>query len=302
MKKTLLLIIMIATTLFLMSCVEKSLSQKNDMRSDSLNKSIASILSINSISYVSNYEQKLNTDHGAITTKTLSKVKRIEEPFVIWSKVQNTESHTNAQTKESITESYQKSTQNGLVLFYRGSDTEWTKSTIDDANQVNQYIEHSKSFRKACHYLLNTNLDSFIMIENQNGLLKFSGNISQASVVEAYEKYYREFYFDGGLIKGDKELTNKDELRKEITSGKINELMSGIPSLAFSNKPIPIMIWINLEKNQITKIEINKTNVTQAILNKTFEGINNKVPKVEKAILTYEIKEVNTLDEIPMPQ
>lgn len=100
------------------------------------------------------------------------------------------------------------------------------------------------------------------MIENQNGLLKFSGNISQASVIEAYEKYYREFYFDGGLIKGDKELANRDELRKEITSGRINE----------------------------------------AILNKTFEGINDKVPKVEKAILTYEIKEVNTLDEIPMPQ
>lgn len=148
MKKTLLLTIIIVTTLFLMSCVEKSPSQKNDMISDILNKSIASILSINSISYVSNFEQKLNTGHGAITTKTISEVKRIDEPFVIWSKVQNTESHTNAQTKETITESYQESTQNGLVLFYRGSDTEWTKSTIDDANQVNQYIEHSNPLQK----------------------------------------------------------------------------------------------------------------------------------------------------------
>lgn len=301
MNKSLLLTITILTTLFLFSCGEKTPSQ-NDMASNSLNKSIESILSVNSISYVSNYEQKLTTDADTITTITTSEIKRIDEPFVIWNKVQNTESHTNAQTKETSNESYQERTKDGLELFYRGKDTEWTKSTMNDTAQVNQYIEHSKAFIEACYYLLNTNLDSFKMIENQDGLLKFSGNISQSSVVEAYEKYFREFYIDRGLIRGDKELSNKDELLKEITSGEINELMVGIPSLAFSDKPTPIMIWVNGKNNEISRVEINKIDVTQAILNKSFGGTNNKVPKVEKSILTYDVLEINTFDEIPKPQ
>jgi hypothetical protein len=301
MNKSILLTVIILTTLFLFSCGEKNPSQ-NDMTSNSLNKSVESILSVTSISYVSNYEQKLTTDDDTITTITKSEIKRIDEPFVIWSKVQSAESHTNGQTKETSVESYQDRTKNGLELFSRGSNTEWTKSTMDDTTQVNQYIEQSKAFIKACYYLLNTNLDSFKMIENQDGLLKYSGNISQSSVVEAYKKYFREFYINGGLIKGDKELSNKDELLKEITSGEINELMVGIPSLAFSDKSTPIIIWVNAKNNEISKVEINKIDVTQAILNKSFGGANNKVPKVEKSILTYDVLEINTIDEIPMPQ
>ncbi len=301
MKKSLLFTIIIVTTLLLISCGEKTPSQ-NDMASSSLIESIESILSVDSISYVSNYEQILTTEDDTITTLTTSEFKRINEPFVIWNKVQNTESHTNEQTKETSIESYQERTVNGLALFYRGSDTEWTKSTMDDPTQVNQYIAQSKAFVKACYFLLNTNSDSFKLIENQDGLLKFSGNISQFSVIEAYKKFFREFYIDGGLIEGDKELSNKDELLKEITSGEIYELMGGIPSLAFSEKPTPIIIWVNKENNEISKAEINKIDVTQAILNKQFEGANNKVPQVEKSILTYDVREINTIYKIPMPQ
>lgn len=301
MKKLQLVIVILLTALFLFSCGEKTPSQKVEMASNSLNKSIESILSINSISYVSNYEQKLTKGDDTITTINTSEIKRIDEPFVIWNKVLNTESHTNAQTKETSLESYLERTKNGLEMFYRGRDTEWTKSTMNDTNQINQYIKNSKAFIEACYYLLNTNSDSFKMIENKDGLLKFSGNISQSSVIEAYEKYFREFYIDGGLIEGDKEISNKDALLKEITSGKIYELMVGIPSLAFSDKPTPLIIWVNAKNNVISRIEINKINVTQAILNKTF-GETNNIPKVEKSILTYDVLEINTFGEIPMPQ
>ena len=110
MKKSQLLTIIIVTALLLISCGEKPPYQKNDMVFNNLNKSIESILSINSISYVSNYEQKLTTDDDTITTITTTEIKRIDEPFVIWNKVQNTVSHTNAQIDETITESYQERT------------------------------------------------------------------------------------------------------------------------------------------------------------------------------------------------
>lgn len=301
MNKSIILVLIILTTLFLYSCSEKTPSQ-NDMPLDHLNKSIESILSVTSISYVSNYEQKLTTTDDIITTMTKSEIERIDEPFSIWSKVQNVESHSNGQKKETTVESYQKRTENGLVMFSRGSNMEWTESTMDDTTQVNQYIEHSKAFIKACHYLLKSNLDSFKMLENQDGIIKFSGEITQASVVEAYKMYYREFYINGGLIKGDKDLTNKDDLLKEITSGEINELMVGIPSLAFSDESTSIIIWVNAKNNEISKVEINKIDATQEILNKTFGDANNKVPKAEKSILTYDILEINTVNEIPMPQ
>lgn len=302
MNKTLLLSIVIVITLFFAGCSGKNLFQDNREEFESLNKSIEAILSINSISYVSLNDQSLKTNDDTITKITTTEVQRIDEPFVIWSKVQNTVSHATEQTNETTTESYQASTNNGLEMFYRGGDTEWTKSTMKDPTQVRQYVEHSNNFLKACYYLLNTNLDSFEMIENQEGLLKFSGYISQSSVVEAYEKYYREFFVKGGLIKENKELPNKDELLEEITSGNINELMVGIPSLAFSDKPTPITMWVNVENNEISKLEIDEIDVTQSILNKSFDGASNMVPKVEKSILTYDILEINTIDEIPMPQ
>lgn len=302
MKNLQLVIIIILTTLFLFSCGENPPSQKNEMASNSLSNSIDSILSMNSISYISNYEQILTADDATITTITTSEIKRTNDPFVIWNKVQNTESSTNEQRKEASIESYQERSKNGLEMFYRVGDMQWTKSSINDKNQVNKYIENSKAFIEACYYLLNTNLYSFKMMENKDGLLKFSGSISQSSVVEAYEKYFREFYIDGGLIEGDKELSNMDALLKEINSGKIYELMVGIPSLAFSDKSTPIIIWINAKNNVISRVEINKIDVTQAILNKSFGGTNNNVPKVEKSILTFDVLEINTFDAIPMPQ
>ena len=96
MNKSIILALIILTTLFLYSCGEKKPSQ-NDMALDHLNKSIESILSVTSISYVSNYEQKLTTTDDIITTMTKSEIERIDEPFAIWSKVQNVEFQPNEQ-------------------------------------------------------------------------------------------------------------------------------------------------------------------------------------------------------------
>lgn len=303
MKKLLLCSIFMAALLFLVGCGGDSIMQKSDSSRENLNESIDAMLSVNSIYYTSNYEQILKSDTDTITTKSTSEIKRINEPFVTWSQVKNAVSHTNVPETETIIETYQKATEEGLELFYRGNTslTEWEKSTIDDKIQAEKYIDRSKDLMKAEHYILDASLESFKMSGKQDGLIKYSGTISQTSVIEAYKKYLRNFYIDAGLIESDKELSN-NEMLKEITNGKILELTVGIPSLAFSDKPIPISVWVNEKNNMISKVEIDKINVIQALLDMTFEGSKDKMPKVERAILTYEVLEINTFDEIPMPQ
>ena len=303
MKKSLFCSIVIVALLFLASCGSSSSSQKNNSSTESLNKSIDALFSVNSIYYTSNFEQILKSDTDTITTTNTTKIKLINEPYVVWSEIKNSVSSTNRQETETIIEAYQKATEDGLELLYRGktSSTDWQKNTIEDKTIAEKYIENAKNNMKAEHYILSANLDSFKMEKKQDGLIKYSGTISQASVVEAYKKYLRNFYVYGGLIKSDKELSN-NEMLKEITNGGIPELTVGIPSLAFSDKPIPVTVWVNEKNNKISKVEIDKINATQALLDMTFEGSKDKMPKIEKAILTYEVLEINTFDEIPMPQ
>ncbi|MBK5262536.1 MAG: hypothetical protein JJE17_08210 [Peptostreptococcaceae bacterium] len=303
MKKLLLLTFAMTIILSFVSCSSSSSSQENNSSTESLNKSIDELFSVNSIYYTVNFEQILKSDTDTITTTNTSKIKLVNEPYVTWSEFKNSVSHTNTKKTETITEMYQKATEDGLELLYRGdsSSTDWQKNIIDDKTIAEKYIENTKNNMKAEHYILSANLDSFKMEKKQDGLIKYNGTISQSSVVEAYKKYLRNFYVDAGLIKSEKELSNK-EMLKEISSGEIAAVTVGIPSLALTDKPIPVTFWVNEKNNKISKVEIDKINATQALLDMTFEGSKDKMPKVEKAILTYEVLEINTFDEIPIPQ
>lgn len=295
MKKLLLLAFAITTILCFVSCGTNNSSQKNDVPTDSLKQAIDSVSSINSLSYITNYEQILKSDTDTTTTISTTENKSMKDPFVMWTK---TVTQINAESKQSG-ESYLKATGNVFEVAMRRDGTEWQKETPSD-NQANTQIliNYAESVIKASCYLLSANLDSFKMDENQDGLIEYSGTISQSSVVETYKKCIRDTYIDTNLIRPDKEIP--DDLLKEITSGKIPELMVGIPSLAFSDKPIPVTVWVNERSNTITKVEIDKTNVIQAIFDKF--PLKDKVRKVEKAILTYKVIGINTFDEIPMPQ
>ena len=296
MKKLLLFAFAITTILCFASCGTNNSSQENDLPTDNLKQAIDSASSINSISYTTNYEQILKSDTDTTTTISIVENKRMKEPFVMWSK---TVLQTNGQTNNTI-EFYQKASENGLESSVRGADTEWNiGSPSVDQTQVQKYIDHTNNYIEAFCYLLNANLDSFKMDKNQDGLIKYNGTISQSSIVETYKRFDRDFYIYQGLIQSDNKISDS-EILKEITSGKINEIMVGIPSLAFADKPIPITVWVNEKDNTIAKVEIDKTNVIQAIFDKF--PLKDKVRKVEKALLTYKVIGINTFDEIPMPE
>ena len=296
MKKLLLFAFAITTILCFVSCGTNNSSQENDLPTDNLNQAIDSASSINSISYTTNYEQILKSDTDTTTTISIVENKRMKEPFVMWSK---TVLQTNGQTNHTI-EFYQKASENGLESSVRGADTEWNiGSPSVDQTQVQKYIDHTNNYIEAFCYLLNANLDSFKMDNNQDGLIKYNGTISQSSIVETYKQFDRDFYIYQGLIQSENKISDS-EILKEITSGKINELMVGIPSLAFADKPIPITVWVNEKDNTIAKVQIDETNANQAIM-KLGEK-NGEMRKVEKSILTYKVIGINTFDEIPMPE
>lgn len=297
MKKLLLLAFAMTTILCFVSCGTNNSSQKNDVPTDRLKQAIDSVSSINSLSYITDYEQILTSDTDTTTTISTTENKSTKDPFVMWTK---TVTQINAEPNETR-ELYQKAIGNDFETAVRVGGTEWSKSTPnDDKAQTQILINYNESFIKAGCYLLSANLDSFKMDDNQDGLIKYSGTISQSSIVETYKQCLRDSYIDTNLIQPDKEISN--DLLKEITSGKIDVLMVGIPSLAFSDKPIPITVWVNEKSNTITKVEIDKINVIQAMFDKNIMGKKGEVTKVEKAILTYKAIEFNTLDEIPMPQ
>lgn len=295
MKKLLLLVFAVTTILCFAGCGANNSSEKNDVSTDSLKQAIDSVLSINSLYYVTNYEQILKSDTDTTTTIRTTENKSMKDPFVMWTKGIT---QINAESKQ-IGETYLKTLGNGIETSFRMGGTEWQKTPPnEDQAQTQILINYYESFIKASCYLLNANLDSFKMDDNQNGIIKYSGTISQSSVVGTYKQCLRDAYIAINLIPSDKEIPN--DLLKEITSGKVPELMFGIPSLAFSDKPIPITVWVNEKSNTITKVVIDKTNVIQAISDKF--PLKDKVTKVEKATLTYKVIGINTFDEIPMPQ
>ena len=274
MKKLLLFAFAIATILCFVSCGTNTSSQKSDRPTDGLKRAIDSVSSMNSIYYIENYEQILKSDLDTTTTISTTEEKMVMDPFVMWTK-------TVTQPNEP-SEFYQRATKNGFEASVRVGDTEWSKSTSnDDQAQTQILIHYYESFIKASCYLLSANLDCFKMDGNQDGLMKYSGTISQSSVVETYKQCMRDSYIDTNLIQPDKEISN--DLLKEITSGKIDVLMVGIPSLAFSDKPIPITVWVNEKSNTITKVEIDKRNVIQAMLDKNIMEKKSEVTKVEKS-------------------
>ena len=295
MKKLILFALTITTILCFVSCGTDTSSKESDAATDILKQAIDSVSSINSLYYVSDYEQILKSDTDTTTTISTTENKSTKEPFVMWTK---SVTQINAEPKQ-IRESYQRANENGIETAIRAGDTEWSKSTLN-GDQAQILINYYESFIKASCYLLSANLDSFKMDENQDGLMKYSGTISQSSIVETYKQCLRDSYINTNLIPPDKEIPN--DLRKEIINGKINVLMVGIPSLAFADKPIPITVWVNEKSSTIAKVEIDKINVIQAMFDKNIMGKKGEVTTVEKAILTYEVVGIDTFDELPMPQ
>jgi|GEM_PF-5749785 len=189
MKKLLLLAFAITTVLCFVSCGTNNSSQKNDLPTDRLKQAIDSVSSTNSIYYVENYEQILKSDTDTTTTISTTENKSTKDPFVMWIK---SVKQINTEPKQ-VSELYQKATGNSIETAVRVGGTEWSKSTSnDDQAQTQILINYFESFIKAGCYLLSANLDSFKMDDNQDGLIKYSGTISQSSIVESYKQYLRD--------------------------------------------------------------------------------------------------------------
>lgn len=302
MKRILLLVVMV-TALLLASCGDNNPSQKGDTSTEALKNAVDSLLSINSFYYTHHDEQILNIGENTSTNIMTSETKRVNEPLAMWTrqKTTNTYSDRDMEDTEGIMETYQRVTGNGWALSYKGGNTGWHENLIDDEEQVEKFIENIKNGMRASQYLLNANLDSFKMEGKENGQIKYVGEISRISIVEAYKLYVRDFYVYGQLIKQGEGLSN-EELLAEITGGEIDVLTVGMPSLAFSAEPIPVTVWVDENDNVITKVQIDKIKATQAMVNMIFEDREDPVPKVEKSMEIYELVEFNTFDEIPMPE
>lgn len=292
MQKLLVLFLTIAAILWLVACGTNNPSQKNELSTDILRQAVDAISPINSIYYISNYEELLETGTGIETTVSATEVKMLKNPFVMWKKTIIAPNET--------WELYDRATEKGFETSIRGTGTEWQTSTSVDVVSAEKSIEFNENFILSKLYLLRENLNSFKVEESQDGYIQYSGTISQTSIVEAYRLYFREFYISSNLIQPDQEV--QDNLLEEITRGEIDVLMVGLPSLAFAEKPIVITVWVNEEDNTITKVKVDKTNVIQSLYDRNIRGEKGKVIKVEKATETYKIIAINTFDELPMPQ
>ena len=299
-----MLTIMVAA-LLLASCGDNSPSQNGGTSTEALKNAVDTLSSINSFHYTHYDEQILDFETHTSSAIMISEIKRASKPLAIWAHTTHKNLYSNSEAKDSeaAMESYQGITDDGKgwAVYFRGENEEWQKNMVEDEEQAETFIENVQNSMKSSQYLLNENLSSFKMAGKEDGRIKYSGSISRDSIVEAYKQYARDFYAFSGMVRRDENLSNK-ELLEEITGGEVYELMVGMPSLAFSEDPIPVTIWVDEKKNVIVKVEIDRIKAMQAMVATIFEETEDPVPKVEKAVSIYELVEVDTFSEIPMPE
>ena len=94
------------------------------------------------------------------------------------------------------------------------------------------------------------------------------------------------------------------ELRSEIINAEYPELQFGISKLAYSEEFIPVSLWINKNTTSIEKVVIDESSVLQSLLKIEAPKIDLDLedPIVSKSLTTYEIRGIDTLKEIPMPE
>ncbi|MGI6731613.1 MAG: hypothetical protein ACOX5F_06950 [Anaerovoracaceae bacterium] len=154
-------------------------------------------------------------------------------------------------------------------------------------------------------HLLSSNIGTFKTVEDDElkdeNLIKYDGYLEQDTILEAYQKYIRDFHVKSGLLPDSPDLSLED-LRIEITSGDYLELQTGIPAMAFSPNPVPISLWINQNILQLERVVIEATSYMQSLMDVQESSPGVEVPLISEATVIYGIKGINHLEEIPRPE
>ena len=185
--------------------------------------------------------------------------------------------------------------------------SDWQQTIDTDKEQIEMTLEFAKSLREAKLYLLSSNMESFRFIEETetagSNTLRYDGSIDPSTAIEAYKTYLRDHYVQFNMVKELKD-PSLDDLRKEITSGELAELQSGIPQYAYAEEPVPISLWISKDTFELKKVVIDKTEMMQRYFAQELPKVNpgSEAPVVIKFIDTYDIKGINTLKEIEKPE
>lgn len=288
-----------------------------------VNKEISQ--AIERLSKANSYEYMLSTEdittYGdkQVISKSNSEQKLIFEPFVRWGKTDSTSIRIDGKQYRTVNEGYYVADNNQLDFYLRFSSQEepnsekesvlgnWEKNSTTDKDQIDWTIKMVRSNLDAQFYLLKSNIDSFQMseeLERQDvNIVRYDGYIEPATVLEAYKLYLRDFYVQMKMLP-NLENPSHEELRSEIINGEHPELQFGISKLAYSEELIPVSLWINKNNTSIEKVVIDESSVLQSLLKIETPKIDLDLeePIVSKSLTTYEIRGIDTLKEIPMPE
>ena len=174
-------------------------------------------------------------------------------------------------------------------------------------DQIDWTIKMVRSNLDAQLYLLKSNIDSFQMSQElerkDENIVRYDGYIEPATVLEAYKLYLRDLYVQMQMLP-NLENPSHVELRSEIINAEYPELQFGISKLAYSEEFIPVSLWINKNTTSIEKVVIDESSVLQSLLKIEAPKIDLDLedPIVSKSLTTYEIRGIDTLKEIPMPE
>lgn len=318
MKKQLIYILMFLLLFSLYGC-------GNTKSIGAPEKNIEISKAIELISKAKSYEYTLfrsdSTSYGDEKVESQSKTeqKQMFEPFTVWAKTDSKLRRMNGDQERTTTEIYEVAQGEQMdfnVRYSQGQELntnkdpvlcEWEKHTYTAKEQVDFTINFNKSNFEAQLYLLSTNIDSFKLAEDaevkDDSVLKYDGYIEPTTALEAYHKYLRDYYVQMKWLDDLKNPSIKD-LKSEITSGNVPDLQSGIAKLAYSEENIPVSLWINKDTYALKKVMIDETSVMQSLLEKEVPKFypEREAPVVSKSLYTYEIKGVNKLKEITMPE
>ncbi len=280
---------------------------------------------VDQLSDAESYELKTYNEEETIfgdkkTAKEAEAItKAVFDPFTQWAKTEDSMTRIDGKTSRSAHETYQSQKDGKLTLYVRfyqqnwqdtGKDADlgdWEKaSEVTDKAQIDSMIRYNKNWLMTEIQLLRANISSFQPVADTDaeskGLMKYEGSVDPNTVLEAYRKYLRESYIEMKFIQGNKNPSAED-LKNEITGGR-PELQVGPTKLAFSDKPVPVTIWIDKDSFHLKKVVLDETSVLQALTEKAVQEMKPDVsePVVKKATMTYEIISINGFDKIPAPE
>lgn len=318
MNKLLIPILLLVVLLSLSGCGNNEISDTSE--SDKvLLQAINDLSKINSYELTSIRNESTSFGDKKIISNETTEQELMFEPFVTWSRTDSTSTGIyEGGERRTLRETYQILTDGQLDLFWRYSPAEgttignepvlgeWEKVFTSTKEQADWTIDMIRNNFEAQIYLLSSNVGSFKIAQNNESkdenILQFEGYLDQTTILEAYQKYIRGTYVEWNLLADSKDMTPED-LKNEIVDGELLEIKTGIPKLAYSEKPVPISLWIDKNNFELKKVTIDETLVMQSYMEKEMSKANPdlKDPIVSQALLTYEIKSINTINDIPMP-